>query len=242
MAHDLVASVLASLAATYEVPSQPIDDGTVSRPEETVIGRNLPDATVKAMRRGNQAPIVSTSDDGSVAAPPSDQPPIVGIELPQAGTLEARGFLMAMRSAGVRKGKLDLSVKREDEIRAIAAYCGYDPRKLHGEQEAAARAKAQRELKPIVIKPGEKAWNRSGTADPTVHGYVQGAFDARQRKIDHLKGQEVVCAEALCAHRNEFMNASQPLEARAKAQLLMKLEEERLAAIRADLRALGEEV
>jgi hypothetical protein len=240
---DFTALVLASLAASYEAPVVPVDDGTVSVPDQTVIARNISVKQAKALINSTSAVPASPvkEDDGSQAAPANDTP-ILGLVLPEAGMLQARGFLMAMRSAGVRKGKLDASVKREDEIRAIAAYCGYDTSKLHGEQEQAARAKAQRDLKPIVIAPTDKAWTRTNTVDPTITGYVQGKFDAIDRRIADLRGREVTAAEALCAHRIVFMNVKLTTEERAKASLLMKLEEERIAQIRADLHALGEEV
>lgn len=240
---DFVASILASLAASYEIPAQPIDDGTVSVPDQVVIARNISVKQAKALINSESPATVTPIKefDGSQPAPQNDTP-ILGIVLPETGSLEARGFLVAMRSAGVRKGKLDASVKREDEIRAIAAYCGYDSHKLHGEQEQAARAKAQRDLKPIVIAPTDKAWTRTNTVDPTISGYVQGKFDAIERQVADLKGREVTAAEALCAHRTVFMNAKLSTEERAKANLLMKLEEERIAQIRTDLRTLGEEV
>jgi len=242
---DLIASVLASLTASYSLPSEPIDSSLLPTPEEHVIGRNIDRATAKALVSGvvpsSPSPTAARPENGFQAAPitkvagPKSEP------LPESGNLGPAGFLKAMRNAGVRKGKLDLSVKREDEKRAIAAYIGYNEAALHGAQEVVARMRAHRELNPIVVNKDE-VWHRSGTADHSVAGYVAGTVDATARAVANLKGQEVVAAESLCTHRNVLMDNSATLDARATASLLVKLEEERLAQIRKDLAGLGEKV
>ena len=244
---DLVASVLASLTASYTAQSaDPIDPSFLPTPEEHVIGRNIDRATAKALVSGvvpstTASPTAARPENGFQAAPITKVPGPKSEPLPKAGSLEAKGFLKAMRDAGVRKGKLDMSVKREDEVRAIAAYIGYNSNELHGSQEVAARMQAQRELHPITVNKDE-VWHRNGTADNSVAGYVAGGFDSTARAVANLKGQEVVAAESLCVQRAIMLDNSATLDARATASLLVKLEDERLAQIRKDLAALGEKV
>ena len=243
---DLVASVLSALVASYEKPADPIDPSFLPTPEESVIGRNIDRATAKKLVAGETStaapsPTAARPENGFQAAPISKLPGPKSEPMPEAGSLEAAGFLKAMRNAGLRKGKLDPSVKREDEIRAIAAYCGYNSNELHGSQEVAARMRAQRELHPIKVDPNQE-WRRNGSPKVTVAGYVAGVADHVAKQVENLKAQEVVAAEQLCEHRNVLLNPHASMDDRAKATLLVKLEEERLAAIRADLSALGEKV
>jgi hypothetical protein len=245
---DLVASVLASLASSYAAQdADPIDPSFLPTPEEQVIGRNIDRATAKALVSGvvpstaTPSPTAARPENGFQASPISHVPGPKSEPLPKAGSLEAAGFLKAMRNAGVRKGKLDMSVKREDEQRAIAAYIGYNEAELHGPQEVSARMRAQRELNPITVNKDE-VWHRNGTASNSVAGYVAGTYDATAKAVANLKAQEVIAAENLCAHRNVLMDNSKSLDERATASLLVKLEEERLTQIRKDLAALGEKV
>ena len=233
---DFVASVLASLVADYAKPSD-IDPSFLPSPEETVIGRNVPKTrAVKAVK----VEAATFSNRGRAqAAPIAHLPGPVSMPLPEAGTLGAEGFLKAMRAAGVRKGKMEPIAKREDEIRAIASYIGYDSSKLHGEQEVAARMQAQRDLKPVIAAKTE--YKRNGSPLTTGEGYVAGLFDAKAKQVADLKGREVAAADALIAHRNDSRDTSRTPEQRAQSRLLIKLEDERLEAIRADLALLGVE-
>lgn len=241
---DLVASVLSALVASYAVQETPIDSSLLPTPEENVIGRNIDRNTAKALVSGVVATPSDTAaraDNGFQAAPITKLAPPTSMPLPEKGTLGATGFLKAMRGAGVRKGKLDPSAKRDDEVRAIAAYIGYDSRVLHGAQEVSARMAAQRELAPIKVNKDE-VWHRNGTADNSVAGYVAGKVDHIARQVADLRAREVSAADSLCTHRNVFMDFTKSLDDRATAQLLIKLEEERIAQIRKDLYALGEAV
>lgn len=234
---DVIASVLAALASNYNNEA-PIDPSYLPTPEERVVGRNLPKTRgAKAQTPKVVEAATFSNSQGAQAAPVAHLPGPISMPLPEKGTLEAEGFLKAMRSAGVRKGKMEPIMKREDEIRAIASYCGYDHSLLHGAQEVAARMQAQRDLKPIVAGAEYK---RNGSPLVSGEGYVAGLFDAKARTIADLKGREVTAAEALIAHRNDYQNTERSADERAQSAVLAQLEEERLCAIQADLATLGE--
>ena len=100
--------------------------------------------------------------------------------LPTAGTMDARTFLTAMLAAGRRKNDRGVvytnqAEVRGDQIKAISAFIGYDLSLTHGEQEATARAKANRELTGRPITGPTREEQRQ--ADRTLKGYVAGVAD-----------------------------------------------------------------
>lgn len=235
---DLMSSVLAKLAASYTAPeSEPIDPSFLPESEGVVIGRNLDAAMVKAIRAKlgllppkAQATVKAALDkgDGSQAAPIGTPRPR-GVELPAAGSLEAKGFLVAMRRAK----------NRDESIFAIAAYCGFDTSANYGAQETAAKMRAQRELHPIKVDANE-VWRRNGSPVQTVAGYVAGLPDMTANRLANLEAQEVVATESLLNYRNEFLaSTSRPIDERAEIQIKMMIERARINEIRAELRNLG---
>lgn len=81
-------------------------------------------------------------------------------------------------------------VDRDQVIAAIAGYCGWDPTRLFGEQEIAARLKAQREIHPRPMLPRPSL---------TVAGLVAGMPDFRQKAIEDLKGRERCAVDGMLA-------------------------------------------
>ena len=202
-----LASLVSLIASAHIDPTTApeIEDG----PEvvETVIGRNLPSkkqAKAEAARKGE------------VKAPIHQKPQVFGATMPERNTLDAKGFLLACRDAGKRSFekvnevtgevvtlvKRDESKVREDIIKAIHAYIGYDQSRDFGSQDTAARAKANREASGRVVLPGkdraeEKAANRS------LAGYVHGMPLPAQKLLANLRAREQAAAEAMIDAKTE---------------------------------------
>lgn len=165
-----------------------------------------------------------------------------GMALPPKNTLGAHGFMAAVRAAGKRvnaEGKpfFDPSLVREDTIRAIASYVGWNPSQNYGAQETAARMKASREIQGTPITLVTPAETRA--AFRSIQGFVAGMPNALQARAQQLQGEEVKCIDALLQHRKDAMDPHQAVEKRMLSQGLMELEEERLKAIRSEMRELG---
>jgi hypothetical protein len=166
-------------------------------------------------------------------------------EVPQGSPyiLTAPAFLKAMRLAGQRvnqDGKVftDPSKVREDSIAAIHAYCGYDSKRLFGEQDAAARTKAQREMgvgKPLkgMTKFEQHRANR------TLAGWVRGLPNDMAKMVQGLLGRETLAASEMVRHQKDSEDMSRPEEARKLSAGMAAFEEERLSSIRADLIKIG---
>lgn len=108
---------------------------------------------------------------------------LVGV---MVGTLDAKGFLIGMRR----------STTREEQVKLIHAYCGYDTRGDHGTQDMAARAKAQRELNPAKVTSGPTR-EEQRSASRSMVGYVHGMPDHQASKLAALQAREAETAEAI---------------------------------------------
>lgn len=213
--HDVVGAILARLAAGYQQVE----------PEPIIQSRNV--TRDKASRSGSVAPAFPSQSERETHQQNATKA-ITGVALPKPGALGAKGFLIAMRDAR----------SRDEKILAIAAYCGFDNRGDYGAQELAATSRAKRELKPIAVKPGEAPYSRNGGRVDGV-GYVAGKPDSIQALIGNLEARERLAAETLGAHRRDFLDVKRTMDQRRESQVLMDLEEQRIAQIRADLRLLG---
>lgn len=161
---------------------------------ETVIGRNLPKperASKKQATARNQA------------APIHNKASAPGVTLSTGDKLDAKSFILAMRNAGKRwvekdgvgRQVFDRNHERNDQIQAIASYCGYDNSRDFGSQQQAAMAQAQREMRgPQPLGPSredQRAAHRSMT------GYVKGMPAPAQKLLANLRAREQATAEAL---------------------------------------------
>lgn len=108
---------------------------------------------------------------------------LVGIEV---GTLNPRDFLIGMRKASTR----------DEQVKLIHAYCGYDTRGDYGTQDMAARAKAQRELNPAKVVSGPTR-EEQRAASRSMVGYVQGMPDHQAAQLAALQAREAETAEAI---------------------------------------------
>lgn len=108
---------------------------------------------------------------------------LVGV---MVGTLDAKSFLVAMRKASTR----------DEQVKLIHAYCGYDTRGDYGTQDMQARAKAQRELNPGKVDQGPTR-EEQRAASRSMVGYVQGMPDHQAAQLAALQAREAETAEAI---------------------------------------------
>ena len=139
------------------------------------------------------------------------------------GSLDATGFLQAVRTAGeytawVVKGKngkgetyffsaekgtpnaypvkrVDSRKAREETIKAIHAYCGFDPRQDFGAQDQAARARAARELNPSRTNGPSLAEIRS--AQHSLQGFVGGVVSPLDKTKANLQARAKMMVETI---------------------------------------------
>ena len=178
-----------------------------SRPEPpkvTVTMSPLPSPKVKAKREQPTTPKPLTAT-------------VVGLAGVERGTLDAAGFMAAIRTAGKRTNEAGRPIHqpgevRGDMIKAIHAYVGYDPRGDFGSQEQAARAKAQRELQPGKVTTGPSlAEQRS--AGRSLTGYVAGMPEIQKAKLVELQARETYTVEEILDLEKEI--AALPKDSRA---------------------------
>lgn len=183
-----------------------------------------------------------------IAAAPKIKREIVSSRVPQKskptggpGTLDARGFMLALREAGNRlitgeDGKThkvhQADQVRSDKIKAMQAFIGYDNTKDFGPQLMAAEMKAKSKLQPIDISGPSRSEQRR--IQSTVKGYVAGARDGHAAKMADLKGRERMAVEALLKYEKEGLASADENE-RNKLLALRDFEIQRLKSIRAEI-------
>jgi hypothetical protein len=195
---------------------------------------------------------------------PSPMNTVHGIALPEQGTLDPAGFMQAMKDAGKRtvhmmsevvEGKtrhytvpqatdtshivtrVEHDKVRDDQIKAIAAFVGYDNRRNFGEQEAAARMLAQRKLGGIDYSKGLSR-EESHKADLSAKGFVAGLPAPVAAKLADLRGREVIAADAMIGHEKAAADENRTADERELSAGMVEVERERLKSIRSDIRAL----
>lgn len=244
---SMVASVLSALAASYS--GSEVGDPTEEVPEPIVIGRNWTKDMVKAARgtpvekaKKEKSESHHTAGRRETKVDNTGKALVSGLALPDVGTLEAKGFLKAMLGAGKRLTAeglpfIDPSEVRHDQIRAIAAYCGFDNRLNFGQQELAAKSRAKLELNPITVDRNEP-FKRNGSIDGAVPHTPPSVPDMLAARQANLEARERLAADSFITHRKAFMDAKRTLDERANSKVMMDLEEQRISQIRADLRLL----
>lgn len=146
------------------------------------------------------------------------------IQVPEKGSLTAREFLRAMNRTN----------DRNDMIRAIAGYVGYDPAKEFGEQEYWARNQAKKELSPIKEEKTPPSGKR---VSQTIRGYVAGMPNLREKKLNDLQGRLNLARSMAEEHRTLAKQALSDSE-RGYQETLAKVEEERAIAIQREINSL----
>lgn len=219
---DLLETFVASLAASYASPAT--DEGKSHAIVEATIAA-AKDVVKPAMRKlrakkEETAPIVLAS-------------PRLAFPVEPQGTIDAKGFVLAMRSAGTRytENGIPFTLEKEvlnDKIRAIAAFTGYqaqgprvvdDAGNVHehdvptfGAQELRANMTAQRALDTRPIQTVEKrAMGR---------GYVAGMPDHEARRMRDLIARERLAADTICETREAAIEVLSENEMRLLDQAL----------------------
>ena len=184
----------------------------MSNPADNLIASLLSQHVAEQDHKAKTAPVVTFSMTPKPSAKPSvkrapihDPKPLngvtVGIAGVEKGSLDAAGFMLAIRNAGKRPNDKGIMVRHPDQergdiIKAIHAYVGYDPRGNFGTQDQAARAKAQAELRPTSNVGPSREEMRS--ASRSLAGYVAGMPDhSMAANRERLLNQERVTAEAI---------------------------------------------
>ena len=163
---------------------------------------------------------------------------IFGMFLPEPGTLDAKSFMMAIRNAGKRPNAAGVRVYnalfvREDTIKAISGFCGYDTRGSFAEQDHAARTKAQHELGTLKFGGQTRAEERS--AFKSVSGYVAGVCDQNSKRVAELQAKERSLAESIIDNEKLSSDESLSQADRDIHSGLAMLDRDRLIQVRQDL-------
>lgn len=162
------------------------------------------------------------------SAPPKvlNTSPAPTFNLPIQGTLDAKGFIVKMRSND-----------RQEKIQAIHAYCGYNFAENFGDQESSAIAKAKREIRPLIVNPNEPF--KARTIAPSVAGFIAGMPDDLNKKIGHLLARERLSSDILVDQQKIADDTSRDSTERAIAAGMVAVEKERIKEIRAEIANLG---
>lgn len=104
----------------------------------------------------------------------------------QPGTIDAREFMVRYRR----------SVSREETIKAIQAYIGYDVRGDFGSQEQAAKRRATAELQP-QRNQGGMTRDEQRSAARSLHGFVAGVPNVGERHTSDLLAREAHTVEEI---------------------------------------------
>ena|ERR1700722_16570094 len=188
-------------------------------------------------------PMVSGEESAPRNADGSRKMGPVSAPLPSPGSLEAKGFILAMRNAGRRMNEkgfpyTDSTKVREDKIRAMAAFKGFDSTGNFGAQEVQSLATANREIKnpPRYTGPTrqeQRAINRS------LSGFQAGLPVPVKTKLEDLLAREVVAVEAMLDHEKQAADLDNRSQAeRELSEGMADFERERLASIRREIKML----
>lgn len=230
MSSDLSLAQHTGLAFLLSQHNSDLTSRETARVEVVVVRNAEPKASKKSASKNEQA------------APIHDGPKVFGVTMPDRNSLDAKGFLDACRDAGKRRTAegqptFDAREVRNDLIKAIHAYCGYDQRGNFGSQEQEARAKAQREIRGFKVSGPTREEQRA--AARSARGFIAGLPDHKARHLQNLLGQEALEAEAMIEHAKAANDPSRSTADRLLSQGMVELQEEKLRHIRADIKAAG---
>jgi hypothetical protein len=185
--------------------------------------------------KSKPSPVKATVQSRATKAPSANETvlPSNGCS-PEVKVERAKEYLLSVKNAGKRltpQGTttiLPLEV-RNDHIKAIAAFIGYDYSRPFGSQELEARSKAARDLRttpmPVIQ---EKVLRHS------VEGYVKGMPDRLMKRLADFQARERLAVANIEAFEKEAKEATSE-GARELALTLARAERDRLASIRADI-------
>jgi hypothetical protein len=206
-------SVLATLVGSYSVSETPVVmTRKASKPRA--------DRSVRVVKASNSAVTVKKS------AP---------IAVPAVGTLNAAGFILALRDAGkVSKANengvmitlTDSNKERVDQVQAIAAYVGYNFAGAHGMQLDSARQKASYELRPVKA---------DSKVTVTVKGFVAGMPNGTAKKVSDLQGRIRFSTDLMLDEEKKAESFSKDSAEYVTHMALAGVERERIAHMNKDL-------
>lgn len=231
-------AVLDLLAKSYARPVEETVERAVRQPKASKPSKLAAVKAAAAEREEQANPTARVKREGAVLPPTflSHEPDKHNNTMPRPGTYTARTFLVVMRQARTR----------DDQIRAIAGFIGYEVAGDFGAQCLAAKMQAERTMRPFAALPAPVH-----TGAPSVRGYVAGACDPAAKHTADLQARERLSAEAIAtldlvindpskvtpehmAMLVERFGFEESL-VRSQALLLRGVEEKRLEQIRADL-------
>ncbi len=216
---DLALSV--SLAS-YARP-EPLPEGPVLSTQRLVKVDRPTKGRIVASKPTAKPVVESAPKSEPQAAAPSPNGKVVGIALPQAGSIGAKAFIMMMNRAK----------SRDEKIVAIAAYIGYEVGGDFATQEMAAHAKAKGEIRPVQATGPSR--EEIKTAQRSAKGYVAGMPDGTRKLVQDLLGRENLAVSTRNEHVRDARDHKRTMAARKLSIGLARLEAERLVQIRADL-------
>lgn len=228
-AYDLL---LADMVSAYQAEETP-----AKKPAKVKLIKD----SVRVEKVVDRSTVETTTVPATNGEEPKSETRVVALKV----SLGPKEFLVALRNAGYRKdnqGKsfLDKSEIRPDAVKAIDAYCGYDPKGDFGSQELNAKSKAQREIRKANGEDLGQGPTRDEIrrAQASLKGFVNGNPDLVKQKIADLEAREAMAAAELI--EQEKLGETLPTEQeRAKAKAKAQLERERIQSIRKDLAAFG---
>lgn len=182
---------------------------------------------------------------------------VYGLSLPEKGSLDAAGFIKAIQNAGKRPFKAraldgsDLTVirveqsqVRNDTIKAIAAYVGYDTKGSFGEQEQAARSQAAialgfRKTNGQTRTEAKQTLQHNLNTGKSVVAVDPGLNDYQAKVRSHLQAQEVQLVSNIIDLEKTVENPRLSLEEREMALEMVELSKERLEHVKSQLTAIA---
>jgi hypothetical protein len=203
--------------AEETAPKAPKTPGKVGRPRKAV------------------APPAQNGVEGASQRNASPAPEVLA--LPPTGSI-AGGMVVATKAEAFYQ-KFRRAASRAEQISAISAYIGYDRGKnapSHGAQEMMAKATAKKELNPLVIlNAATAALHHGNSAMASAAGYVAGMPDNVAKRIQNLKGREVLATDAIIENTHIAEDTARAEQVRQDAINAVWLEVSRLATIRQEL-------
>jgi hypothetical protein len=182
---------------------------------------------------------------------------VYGLSLPEQGTLDAAGFIKAIQNAGKRPFKTraldgsDLTVikveqsqVRNDSIKAIVAYIGYDTRGSFGEQEQKARSQASialgyRKTNGQTRTEARQSFQHNLNTGKSVVSADPGLNDHNAKVRTHLQAQETQLVGNIIDLEKVVENPRLSLAEREMALELCELNRARLEHIKSQLVAIA---
>jgi hypothetical protein len=239
---SIIASLLAQEAVSQEAASI----------EATVI-RNAPKKergthSSKPKFEGGKAQVVKAKTGEA----------IFGLSLPERrpfpeGTKEpslesCKLFMSEMLSAGRRvsdtgKRFTDEREVRNDQIKALAGFVGYETQESFATQEQAARAIAQRIISGRKATGPTRAEQRAAISEALDSGRAivttTGLCDHDAKRLANLQANEVALVDSICDYEKIADDQGKTISERAHAKGMASLERERLEHVRKDLTAIA---